>query len=93
MMKGNIQSADHCPHCRQALEIIGVKFKLTGAAVISTCANCGMAMAENSNKPGLMDRLAAIVARIRRRVAEPRSTGSAFQNVEFSVKRRQRWPF
>jgi hypothetical protein len=67
MMEGNTASADHCPHCRHALEIIAVKFKLTGAAIISACANCGMAMAENSNTRALKDRWDAIVARVRPR--------------------------
>jgi hypothetical protein len=55
MMEGNTASADHCPHCRRALEIIAVKFKLTGAAIISACANCGMAVADNSTKRALKD--------------------------------------
>jgi len=65
MMKGNISSTDHCPHCRHALEIVGVKFKLTGAAVISACPNCGMAIAENSNKRELKDSWGATLARVR----------------------------
>jgi hypothetical protein len=40
-MNADTASADHCPHCRRPLEIIGVKFKLTGAAILSACANCG----------------------------------------------------
>jgi len=51
--------------------------------VISTCANCGMAVAENSNKPGLMDRWAAIVARIRRRVAEQDRLEVLFRTPNF----------
>jgi len=64
MMKGNISSADHCPHCRHALEIVGVKFKLTGAAVISACPNCGIAIAENSNKRELKESWGATLARV-----------------------------
>jgi hypothetical protein len=65
MMKVNVASADHCPHCRYALEIIAVKFKLNGAVIISACANCGMAVAENSNKRELNDYWGAITARLR----------------------------
>jgi hypothetical protein len=65
MIEGNNAFADHCPHCRHALEIIAVKFKLTGAAIISACANCGMAVAEKSNSRALQDRWGALVARLR----------------------------
>jgi hypothetical protein len=75
MMEANSASADYCPHCHHALEIIAVKFKLTGAAIISACANCAMAMAENSNKQELNDYWGAITARVGQRLAGPRSPG------------------
>jgi hypothetical protein len=33
---------DFCPHCRSPLEIIDVRFRFRGAAVIATCPNCAI---------------------------------------------------
>ena len=35
-------SLDHCPHCRQGLEIIFVKFTAFGARPVSSCPNCAL---------------------------------------------------
>ena len=55
MMERNVAPADHCPNCQHAFAIIGVKFKLTGAAIILACLTCRMATIENSNKRELKD--------------------------------------
>jgi hypothetical protein len=34
--------ADCCPHCRKLFEIIHVKFRLSGTAIIACCPNCAM---------------------------------------------------
>lgn len=34
------ESSEHCPHCRQGLEIVGVKFMFRGARTLSRCINC-----------------------------------------------------
>jgi hypothetical protein len=34
------ESSERCPHCRQGLEIVGVKFVLRGARTLSRCINC-----------------------------------------------------
>jgi hypothetical protein len=33
---------DCCPHCRKPFEIIDVKFRLSGTAIIACCPNCAM---------------------------------------------------
>lgn len=38
--------ADCCPHCRRPFEIVDVKFRLNGSAIIACCPNCGMASAD-----------------------------------------------
>jgi hypothetical protein len=35
--------ADFCPHCRSQFEIVHVKFRLNGTAMIATCPNCAIA--------------------------------------------------
>jgi hypothetical protein len=35
--------ADFCPHCRSLLEIINVRFKFNGTAMIATCPHCANA--------------------------------------------------
>jgi hypothetical protein len=37
---------DCCPHCRMPFEIVDVKFRLNGSAIIACCPNCGMASAD-----------------------------------------------
>jgi hypothetical protein len=34
--------ADCCPHCRKPFEIVHVKFRLSGTAMIAGCPNCAM---------------------------------------------------
>jgi hypothetical protein len=34
--------ADRCPHCLMPFEIIHVKFRLSGTAIIACCPNCAM---------------------------------------------------
>ena len=38
--------ADCCPYCRRPLEILFVKFRIGGTAIIASCANCGIAQAD-----------------------------------------------
>jgi hypothetical protein len=38
--------ADCCPYCRRPLEILFVKFRIRGTAIIASCANCGIAQAD-----------------------------------------------
>jgi hypothetical protein len=35
--------ADFCPHCRSLLEIINVRFRFNGTAMIATCPHCANA--------------------------------------------------
>jgi hypothetical protein len=35
--------ADFCPHCRSPFEIVIVKFRFDGTAMIATCPNCAVA--------------------------------------------------
>jgi hypothetical protein len=34
--------ADYCPHCRKPFEIVHVKFRFNGSAIIACCPNCAM---------------------------------------------------
>src|ERR1700732_1928332 len=38
--------ADCCPYCRRPLEILFVKFRIRGTVIIASCANCGIAHAD-----------------------------------------------
>jgi hypothetical protein len=38
--------ADCCPHCRKPFEIVHVKFRLSGTAIIACCPNCAMVSAD-----------------------------------------------
>jgi hypothetical protein len=38
--------ADCCPHCRMPFEIVHVKFRLSGTAIIACCPNCAMVSAD-----------------------------------------------
>jgi hypothetical protein len=38
--------ADCCPYCRRPLEILFVKFRIGGTAIIASCAKCGIAQAD-----------------------------------------------
>lgn len=38
--------ADCCPHCRKPFEIVHVKFRLNGSAMIACCPNCAMVSAD-----------------------------------------------
>ena len=44
-------SLDHCPHCRQGLEIIFVKFTAFGARPVSSCPNCALMPIEPRSTP------------------------------------------
>jgi hypothetical protein len=37
---------DCCPHCRKLFEIVHVKFRLSGSAMIACCPNCAMVSAD-----------------------------------------------
>jgi hypothetical protein len=37
---------DHCPYCRQAFEIICVKFAASGVRTVSRCPNCALVPTE-----------------------------------------------
>ena len=37
------EQADFCPHCRSPFEIVIVKFRLNGTAMVATCPNCAIA--------------------------------------------------
>src|SRR5258708_310021 len=43
LMSLNEGKADFCPHCRSLFEIVYVKFRLDGTAMIATCPNCAIA--------------------------------------------------
>ena len=38
--------ADCCAHCRKLFEIVHVKFRLNGPAMIACCPNCAMVSAD-----------------------------------------------
>jgi hypothetical protein len=38
--------ADCCPYYRRPLEILFVKFRIGGTAILASCANCGIAQAD-----------------------------------------------
>ena len=40
------EDQDCCPYCRRPLEILFVKFRIRGTAIIASCANCGIARAD-----------------------------------------------
>ena len=35
-------SDDLCPHCRGPFEIVGVKFRFRGTAMVASCPNCAL---------------------------------------------------
>jgi hypothetical protein len=43
LMSLSEDQADFCPHCRSPFEIMIVKFRLNGTAMIATCPNCAIA--------------------------------------------------
>jgi hypothetical protein len=43
LMRLSKNQADFCPHCRSPFEIMIVKFRLNGTAMIATCPNCAIA--------------------------------------------------
>jgi hypothetical protein len=49
--------ADFCPHCRSPFEIVYVKFRLNGTAMIATCPNCAITCADEL-RPGNTKKLA-----------------------------------
>jgi hypothetical protein len=55
--------SDCCPHCRIPLEIVSVKFKLSGGAIICSCPNCAIAADWPAAKWGTLNELKKIRAR------------------------------
>jgi hypothetical protein len=49
--------ADCCPHCRSPFEIVQVKFRFNGTALISTCPNCAIASVDEwfAAEPKILD--------------------------------------
>jgi hypothetical protein len=43
LMSLSKDQADYCPHCRSLFEIMIVKFRLNGTAMVATCPNCAIA--------------------------------------------------
>ena len=43
---GTDQVDDRCPYCRSSFEIVYVKFRFSGVAMITACPNCAIASAE-----------------------------------------------
>jgi hypothetical protein len=39
-MNASEASEDDCPTCRERLEIVSVKFKLSGVQLLTACPNC-----------------------------------------------------
>lgn len=46
-MSKSKQQLDHCPHCRRPLEIVAVKFRLSGASTVASCPNCAITSNED----------------------------------------------
>jgi hypothetical protein len=46
-----LEPSDECPHCRLPLEILSVKVRLSGTAMVYACTNCAMTRTENPKRP------------------------------------------
>jgi hypothetical protein len=44
---------DFCPHCRSPFEIVIVKFRLNGTAMVATCPNCAIASVDKGHAKNL----------------------------------------
>jgi hypothetical protein len=73
LMSLSEDQADCCPHCRSLFEIVHVKFRFNGTALISTCPNCAIAAVEwcaaESNILDIAKKLAMSVRSFWQRVA------------------------
>ncbi|MFY9957967.1 hypothetical protein [Bradyrhizobium sp.] len=49
------QADDRCPYCRSSFEIVFVKFKISGAAMIASCPNCAIVSAESCPESKILD--------------------------------------
>jgi hypothetical protein len=64
------ESHDVCPHCRQRLEILLVKFALAGVHMIAACPNCAMVRGDRRSEKRWSDkwrkrgRVQALIKRI-----------------------------
>jgi hypothetical protein len=43
LMSLSEDESDFCPHCRSPFEIVIVKFRFNGTAMVATCPNCAIA--------------------------------------------------
>jgi hypothetical protein len=50
--------ADFCPYCRSPFEIIHVKFRFNGTAMIATCPNCAITCADQTRSENTTKKLA-----------------------------------
>jgi hypothetical protein len=39
---------DECPHCGHLFEILAVRFRFTGVAMVYACSNCALAQEEQT---------------------------------------------
>jgi hypothetical protein len=79
---------DCCPHCRMPFEIIHVKFRLSGTAIIACCPNCATVSADVLPAAGLQiiekaRKLEATTRTLWQKAAAPRaeSTKNGFRYV------------
>jgi hypothetical protein len=49
------EANDRCPYCRSSFEIVFVKFKIGGVAMIASCPNCAIVSAERCPESKLLD--------------------------------------
>jgi hypothetical protein len=80
--------ADCCPHCRKRFEIVHVRFRLSGTAMVACCPNCAMVSVDVSPAGGLqiIDRAKTLAAATRafwQKAAAPttESTNDGFRYV------------
>jgi hypothetical protein len=52
-----LSEADCCANCRIRFEIVSVKFKFGGVAMIASCPNCAVVAEWPAAKPDILDRL------------------------------------
>lgn len=56
------RSDETCPECRLALEIVAVKFRLSGTAMVARCPNCSAVVVQGlrEREPNLSKRAQAV---------------------------------
>jgi hypothetical protein len=54
---------DNCLHCHSTLDIVLVRFKLTGTVMMRACSNCALACAEDSAQRRPLDLFLAYLKR------------------------------